>query len=108
MCRYCEVIQECVAEFRKMLLNNFGNREKSDQLKKVRGDMVHCTRPLAQNGFTLCIYEDFIECVERTVQVCKVPDKKMDMTKTDDSVDNLVEGFMQDVTYVLSIPVVVK
>ena len=28
----------------------------------------------------------------------------MEMTKTDDSVDNFVVGFVQDVTYVLTIP----
>ena len=32
----------------------------------------------------------------------------MDLIKTDDSVDNLVVGFVRDVTYVLTIPAVVK
>ena len=46
--------------------------------------------------------------MEKTVQSGEIPEQKIDMTKTDDSVDNLVEGFVRDVTYVLTIPAVVK
>ena len=106
--RYHETIQKCVGIFRKALINNFGNCEESDHLKEVRGDMVCCTRTLAKNGFTLRICEDFIERVEKTVQSGEIPEQKMEMTKTDDSVDNLVVGFARDVTYVLTIPPVVK
>ena len=107
-CRYHETVQKCVGIFRKALINNFGNREESDHLKEVRGDMVRCTRTLAKNGFTLRICEDFIERVEKTVQSGEIPEQKMEMTKTDDSVDNFVVGFARDVTYVLTIPPVVK
>ena len=106
--RYHETIQKCVGLFRKVLINNFGNREESDKLKEVQEDMVCCTRTLAKNGFTLPVCEDFIERVEKTVQSGEIPEQKMDMTKTDDSVDNSVEGFVRDVTYVLTIPAVVK
>ena len=105
---YCETIQKCVGIFRKAMINNFSNCEESDHLKEVREDMVRCTRTLAKNGFTLCVCEDFMERVEKTVQSGEIPEQKMDMTKTDDSVDNLVVGFVQDVTYVLTIPAVVK
>ena len=91
---YRETIQKCVGLFRKVLINNFGNHEESDELKEVREDMVRCTRTLAKNGFTLRICEDFIERVEKTVQSGEIPEQKMDMTKTDDSVDNSVEGFV--------------
>ena len=106
--RYHKTIQKCVGIFRKAPINNFGNHEESDHLKEVREDMVCCTRTFAKNGFTLCICEDFIEHVEKTVQSGEIPEQKMDMTKTDDSVDNSVEGFVRDVTYVLTIPPVVK
>ena len=106
--RYHETIQKCVGIFRKALINNFGNREESDHLKEVREDMVHCTRTLAKNGFMLRVCEDFIERVEKTVQSGEIPEQKMEMTKTDDSVDNFVVGFVRDVTYVLTIPPVVK
>ena len=106
--RYHETIQKCVGIFRKALINNFGNREESDHLKEVREDMVRCTRTLAKNGFTLRVCEDFIEHVEKTVQSGEIPEQKMEMTKTDDSVDNFVVGFVRDVTYVLTIPPVVK
>ena len=106
--QYQETIQKCVGIFRKVLINNFGNREESDHLKEVREDMVHCTRTLVKNGFTLHVCEDFIECVEKTVQSGEIPEQKMEMTKTEDSVDNFVVGFVRDVTYVLTIPPVVK
>ena len=93
-CGYREVIQRCVGIFRKVLINNFSNREESDQLKEVREDMVRCTRTLVKNGFMLRVCEDFIECVEKTVQSGEIPEQKMDMIKTDDSVDNSVEGFV--------------
>ena len=107
-CIYRETIQKYVGLFRKVLINNFGNREESDQLKEVREHMACCTRTLAKNGFTLGVCEDFIERVEKTVQSGEIPEQKMDMIKTDDSVDNSVEGFVRDVTYVLTIPAVVK
>ena len=92
--RYHETIQKCVGIFRKALINNFSNREESDHLKEVREDMVRCTRTLVKNGFTLHVCEDFIECVEKTVQSGEIPEQKMEMTKTDDSVDNFVVGFV--------------
>ena len=106
--RYHKTIQKCVGIFRKALINNFGNCEESDHVKEVRGDMVRCTRTLAKNGFTLRVCEDFIERVEKTLQSGEIPEQKMEMTKTDDSVDNFVVGFARDVTYVLTIPPVVK
>ena len=106
--RYHESIQKCVGIFRKVLMNNFGNREESAHLKEVREDMVRCTRTCAKNGFTLRVCEDFIERVEKTVQSGEIPEQKMEMTKTDNSVDNFVVGFVRDVTYVLTIPPVVK
>ena len=107
-CGYREVIQRCVGIFRKALIKNFSNRKESLQLKEVREEMVRCTRTLAKNGFTLHVCEDFIEHVEKTVQSGEIPEQKMDMIKTEDSVDNSVEGFVRDVTYVLTIPAVVK
>ena len=65
--RYHETIQKCVVLFRKVLMNNFGNREDSEQLKEVREDMERYTRTLAKNGFTLRVCEDFIDRVEKTV-----------------------------------------
>ena len=49
-----------------------------------------------------------MERVEKTVLMGEIPEQKMDLIKTDDSVDNLAVGFMRDVTYVLTIPAVVK
>ena len=46
--------------------------------------------------------------MEKTVLLGEIPEQKMDLIKTDDSVDNLVVGFVRDVTYVLTIPAVVK
>ena len=93
-CGYRETIEKCVVLFRKALLNNLGNHEESDQLKEMQGNMACCTRTLAKNGFTLGVCEDFIERVEKTVLSGEIPEQKMDLIKTDDSVDNLVVGFV--------------
>ena len=105
---YRETIEKGVVLFRKALLNNLGNREESDQLKEMLGNMACCTRTLAKNGFKLSVCEDFMERVEKTVLSGEIPEQKMDLIKTDDSVDNLVVGFVRDVSYVLTIPPVVK
>ena len=107
-CGYRETIEKGVVLFRKALLNNLGNRKESDQLKEMRGNMARCTRTLVKNGFKLGVCEDFMECVEKTVLLGEIPEQKMDLIKTDNSVDNLVVGFVRDVTYVLTIPAVVK
>ena len=106
--RYRKTIEKGVVLFRKALLNNLGNGEESDQLKEMRGNMAHCTRTLAKNGFKLGVCEDFMAHVEKTVLLGEIPEQKMDLIKTDDSVDNLVVGFVRDVSYVLTIPPVVK
>ena len=105
---YRETIEKGVVLFRKVLLNNLGNHEESDQLKEMQGNMACCTRTLVKNGFKLGVCEDFMERVEKTVLSGEIPEQKMDLIKTDDSVDNLVVGFVRDVTYVLTIPAVVK
>ena len=107
-CGYRKTIEKGVVLFRKVLLNNLGNGEESDQLKEMRGNMARCTRTLAKNGFKLGVCEDFMEHVEKTVLSGEIPEQKMDLIKTDDSVDNLVVGFVRDVSYVLTIPAVVK
>ena len=81
--------REGVVLFRKALLNNLGNHEESDQLKEMRVNMACCTRTLAKNGFTLGIYE-----ISWSVLSGEIPEQKMDLIKTDDSVDNLVVGFV--------------
>ena len=106
--RYRETIEKGVVLFRKALLNNLGNCKESDQLKEMRGNMARCTRTLAKNGFKLGVCEDFMERVEKTVLSGEIPEQKMDLIKTDESVDNLVVGFVRDVSYVLTIPPVVK
>ena len=108
VCGYRETIEKGVVLFRKALLNNLGNHKESDQLKEMRGNMACCTRTLAKNGFKLGVCEDFMERVEKTVLSGEIPKQKMDLIKTDDSVANLVVGFVRDVSYVLTIPAVVK
>ena len=92
--RYQETIEKGVVLFRKVLLNNLGNCEESDQLKEMRGNMARCTRTLAKNVFKLGVCEDFMERVEKTVLLGEIPEQKMDLIKTDDSVDNSVVGFV--------------
>ena len=52
--------------------------------------------------------DDFIERIEKTVYVGEVPENKLSLTKIDNTVNNIVEGFVRDVTYELGLPLVVK
>ena len=63
---------------------------------------------LQQNGFTLRACEDFVDRVEKTVRVGFIPEQRMTMKVTDNSVDDPVQGYVCDVTYSLDIPMVVK
>ena len=51
---------------------------------------------------------DFMERIEKTVLIGEVPENKLKLTKTDNSVNNFVEGFARDVTYELAVQVVSK
>ena len=70
--------------------------------------MERCTLTKASDGFKLGVCENFVECIEKTVLIGEVPENKLKLTKTDNSMDNSVEGFVRDVTYELAVPVVIK
>ena len=68
--------------------------------------MERVTMMLQQNGFTLQVCENFVDRVEKTVCAGFIPEQKMAVV--DNSGDDLVQGYVRDVTYTLDIPVVVK
>ena len=105
---YHEVVRVCVQRFHKALMNNLGKREESDEVKTLRGDLERCTVTEAAEGFKLGVCIDFIERIEKTVLIGEIPENKLNLTKIDNSVNNIVEGFVRDVTYELAVPVVVK
>ena len=105
---YHEVVRVYVQRFHKALMNNLRKREESAEVKKVRGDLERCTVTEAAEGFKLGVCVDFIERIEKTVLIGEIPENKLDLTKIDNSVNNIVEGFVRDVTYKLAVPVVVK
>ena len=105
---YHEVVRVCVQRFHKALMNNLGKCEESDEVKTLRGDLERCTVTEAAEGFKLGVCIDFIERIEKTVLIGEIPENKLNLTKIDNSVNNIVEGFMRDVTYELAVPVVVK
>ena len=97
-----------VQQLHKALMNSLGRVEDSDEVKKQRSELERCIVPQAAEGFKIGVCADFVELVERTVQVGEVPENKLTITKTDSTVNNIVEGFVRDVTYELGLPVVVK
>ena len=105
---YHEVVKICVQCFHKALMNNLGEHDESPEVQEVRADMERCTTTQASDGFKLGVCENFIERIEKTILKGEVPENKLNLTKSDNSVDNSVEGFVRDVTYKLAVPVVVK
>ena len=70
--------------------------------------MSRCIITQAAEGFKIGVCDDFIERIEKTVYVGEVPENKLSLTKIDNTVNNIVEGFVRDVTYELGLPLVVK
>ena len=60
-CGYQATIEKCVVLFRMAVINDFGNKEESQELLDTRGDMEWVMRMLQQNGFTLRVCEDFVD-----------------------------------------------
>ena len=105
---YHEVVRVSVQRYHKALMNNLGKGEESDEVKEQRSELERVTVTEAAEGFKIGVCEDFIERIEKTVYVGEVPENKLNLTKIDNTVNNIVEGFVRDVTYELGLPVVVK
>ena len=89
-------------------MNNLGKGEESEEVKEQRSELEHCIITEAAEGFKIGVCDDFIERIEKTVYVGEVPENKLSLTKIDNTVNNIVEGFVRDVTYELGLPLVVK
>ena len=92
---YHAIVRVCVQRFHKALMNNLGKREESSELQEVRADMECCTATEAKDGFKLGVCENFIERIEKTVLIGEIPENKLELTKTDNSVTKSVEGFVE-------------
>ena len=103
-----EDVRVRVQRFHKALMNDLGKGEESEEVKEQRSELERCTVTQAAEGFKIGVCEDFIERIEKTVYVGEVPENKLSLTKIDNTVDNIVEGFVRDVTYELGLPLVVK
>ena len=89
-------------------MNNLGKGEESEEVKEQRSELERCIITEAAEGFKIGVCDDFIERIEKTVYVGEVPENKLSLTKIDNTVNNIVEGFVRDVTYELGLPLVVK
>ena len=105
---YHEAVRVCVQRFHKALMNNLGKGEESEEVKEQRSELERCIITEAAEGFKIGVCDDFIERIEKTVYVGEVPENKLSLTKIDNTVNNIVEGFVRDVTYELGLPLVVK
>ena len=105
---YHEAVRVCVQRFHKALMNNLGKGEESEEVKEQRSELERCIITEAAEGFKIGVCDDFIEWIEKTVYVGEVPENKLSLTKIDNTVNNIVEGFVRDVTYELGLPLVVK
>ena len=90
------------------LINNYGHKEKSEDLLGARVGLEQNTTTLQQNGFTLTVCEDFVDQVEKTIRSGFIPEQRFTMKVTDNSAEDPVQGYICDVTYCLEIPMVVK
>ena len=59
-------------------------------------------------GYIICVGTDFIERVERSLLCGQVPEQQMKCLKKNTSHDNPVLGYVVEVVYKISMPVIVK
>ena len=105
---YHDTVRVWVQRYHKALMNNLGKGEESEEVKEQRSQLERCTVTQAADGFKIGVCEDFIGRVEKTIYVGEVPENKLTLNKIDNTVNNIVEGFVRDVTYELGLPLVVK
>ena len=105
---YHDAVRVWVQRYHKALMNNLGKGEESEEVKEHRSQLERCTVTQAADGFKIGVCQDFIERVEKTIYVGEVPENKLTLNKIDNTVNNIVEGFVRDVTYELGLPLVVK
>ena len=109
-CReFQDQICEGINHFRSALMAAFG---KNLAVEKTVVDARESLRRLCVRmeymGYIIRVGTDFVECVEKSLLCGQVPERQMKCLKMNNSHDDPILGYVVDVVYEISMPVIVK
>ena len=102
-------IREEINRFRSALMGAFGKNLAVESMVVEARERLRRLCVTAQfMGYTRCVSTDFVECVKMSLLCGQVPERQMKCLKIDNSTDNTILGYVVDIVYEISMPVIVK
>ena len=102
-------IREEINRFRSALMGAFGkNLAVESMLVEARERLRRLCVTVQFMGYTRRVGTDLVECVEMLLLCGQVPERQMKCLKIDNSVDDTILGYVVDIVYEISMPVIVK
>ena len=86
----------------------FGTPKMDECLVQAREHLALETAAKSLMGFTFCVGNGFIKCVEKSLLAGQTLEQQYTCTKIDNSVDDPVGGHVTDIIYEVAMPVIVK
>ena len=102
------VVQE-IQHYRGALMAAFGtNIQQNASVLEARAALERACVGRQFMGYTIRVHEEFVDRVHKSLMCGQMPEKQMEASKTDNSVNDPILGTTVDVVYELIMPVVVK
>ena len=102
-------IREEINRFRSALMGAFGkNLAVESTVVEARERLRRLCVTVQFMGYTRHVGTDFIERVEKSLLCGQVPERQMKCLKIDNSTDDTILGYVVNIVYEISMPVIVK
>ena len=106
---YQQDITHHIQKLRSAMIGAFGTDVSTNQnVIDAKGALERACVRSSHMGYTIRVDEHFVDRVEKSLQAGQVPEKQMEASKTDNSVNDPVLGQTVDVLYELKMPFIVK
>ena len=102
-------VREQIGKFRHALMSAYGkNVDTEPSVVKAREDLCEACETRQFMGHTLRVSPHFVDRVQKSLLSGQVPEHQYECKKTDNSVDDPIQGHVIDVVYEITMPVVIK
>ena len=101
-------IVKVIRDFRSVVMDCFGAPKTDERLVQAREHLALETAAKSLMGFTFRVGNGFLERVEKSLLVGQTLEQQYTCTKIDNSVDDPVSGYVTDIIYEVTMPVIVK
>ena len=102
-------VQEQIIKFRHVLMSAYGkNVDSEPSVVKAREDLCKSCETRQFMGHTLRVGPHFVDRVQKSLLAGQVLEHQYKCRKTDNSVDNPIQGHVIDIVYEIIMPVVIK